>query len=125
MASFSDEELRYLTGERRLGRLATADASGRPHVVPVGMWRYNPDLGTLDVTGHNFAASRKFRNVQDNPQAAFVVDDLVSTDPWRPRSVMVQGPAQALEASPDTGREAIIRIRPEKIVSMGLGPPPP
>jgi hypothetical protein len=28
MASFSDAELLYLSGERRLGRLATADAVG-------------------------------------------------------------------------------------------------
>ena len=36
LASFSEVELGYLLGERRLGRLATADAAGTPHVVPVG-----------------------------------------------------------------------------------------
>ena len=46
-ARFGDRELQYLLGERRLGRLATADAEGRPHVVPVG-WSYNPQLGTID-----------------------------------------------------------------------------
>ena len=34
LASFWDAELNYLNGERRLGRLATADADGLPHVVP-------------------------------------------------------------------------------------------
>jgi hypothetical protein len=29
--------LNYLNGERRLGRLATADADGLPQVVPVGI----------------------------------------------------------------------------------------
>ncbi len=120
MASFSEAELGYLLGERRLGRLATAGATGLPHVVPVG-WRYNPELGTIDVTGRNLAATKKFRNVRENPKAAFVVDDVLP--PWRPRSVMVQGRAQALEAPADTGAErdgAVIRIVPDKIVSWGL-----
>ena len=120
MATFSPAELDYLTSERRLGRLATADVDGHLHVVPVGMWRVNNDLGTIDITGHDFARKRKFRNVRANPRAALVVDDLASTDPWRPRSVMVEGPAQAIDASPETRGEGIIRIEPETIVSWGL-----
>jgi PPOX class F420-dependent enzyme/OxyR family protein len=115
MSKFSAAELAYLTGERRLGRLATADAHGMPHVVPVG-WRYNPDTDTIDVGGRNFAASKKFRNVLANAHAAFVVDDLASTDPWRPRSVMVQGTAEAI----DRDGEQLIRITPDKILSWGL-----
>lgn len=114
-ASFSPSELAYLLGERRLGRLATADVDGQPHVVPVG-WSYNAELGTIDISGRNFAATRKFRNVQANPKAAFVVDDVLP--PWRPRSVMVQGHAQAFAASGD--RQAFVRITPEKIISWGL-----
>ena len=117
MASFSDEELEYLLGEKRLGRLATVDSGGMPHVVPVG-WSYNPEAGTIDVSGRNFAATKKFRNVKANPKAAFVVDDVLP--PWRPRSVMVRGNARAIEG-PD-GR-ALIRITPEKITSWGLDAP--
>lgn len=62
MKSFSPAELAYLQGERRLGRIATADLSGRPQVTPVGMWRYNPELGTIDITGRAFATTRKYRN---------------------------------------------------------------
>jgi pyridoxamine 5'-phosphate oxidase family protein len=120
MRSLSDSEIRYLTSERRLGRLATADAEGHLHVVPIGMWRYNPETGTIDVTGHNFARTRKFRNVQANPRAAFVVDDLASTNPWRPRSVMVEGPAEAIAGSVETSGEGTIRISPETVVSWGL-----
>jgi len=124
MASFSEAELDYLLGEKRLGRLATVDAAGLPHVVPIG-WRYNPELGTIDASGRNFAATKKFRNVRENPKAAFVVDDVLP--PWRPRAVMVQGRAQAFEDPEDAGAEggrkgggAMIRITPEKIVSWGL-----
>ena len=117
MASFSDAELEYLSGERRLGRLATVDETGQPHVVPVG-WTYNPDLGTIDVSGRNFAATKKFRNARCNPKAAFVVDDVLP--PWQPRSVMVQGYARALPTPAEGGGRAMIRITPEKIVSWGL-----
>jgi pyridoxamine 5'-phosphate oxidase family protein len=125
LASFSEAELGYLLGERRLGRLATADATGTPHVVPVG-WRYNPELGTIDVSGLDLTVTKKFRNVRENPRAAFVVDDLASTVPWRPRSVMVQGSATAVEAAPDDRPAvggAVIRIFPERIVSWGIGAP--
>src|SRR6266542_1590911 len=58
-----------------------------------------------------------------NSKVAFVVDDMASVDPWRPRAVMVQGRAEALEgqASKFAGSDdAIIRIAPDKIVSWGL-----
>lgn len=121
MTSFSDAERAYLEGERRLGRLATADQHGRPQVTPVGAWRLNRELGTIDVTGRDFGRTRKYRNVEANPQASFVVDDLASTSPWRPRAVMVEGPAEAVPGDGD-GRQALIRITPDRIVSWGLGP---
>ncbi len=42
-SAFSDTELPYLQGERRLARIATVGRDGAPHVVPVGMWTYNPE----------------------------------------------------------------------------------
>jgi len=118
-ATFSPAELDYLQSDRRLGRLATADRKGRLQVTPVGMWRYNPELGTIDISGRNFAATRKYRNVRANPQAAFVVDDMASVDPWRPRAVMVEGHAEAVSDRED-GAGPLIRIAPNKIISWGL-----
>jgi pyridoxamine 5'-phosphate oxidase family protein len=117
MRTFTPAELAYL-GELRLGRLATVDPAGRPHVVPVGMWQVNRELGTVDVTGHDFAATRKYHHVADRPTAALLVDDLAPGAGWHPRAVMVSGPAEALGAG--KGGEALIRIRPEQIVSWGL-----
>ncbi|MEX5719392.1 PPOX class F420-dependent oxidoreductase [Geodermatophilus maliterrae] len=111
---FSEAELAYLLGERRLGRLATADASGQPHVVPVG-WSYDAELGTIEVSGRSFSSTRKYRNARANPKAAFVVDDVLP--PWRPRCVTVQGDVEVVE--PPDG-EAVIRIHPRTIVSWGL-----
>lgn len=117
---FSDEELGYLA-EKRLGRLATIDTGGLPHVVPLG-WSYNPALDTIDIGGHDFAATRKFRNVRANPKVALVIDDVLP--PWRPRCVMVRGEAEALDeaTSADGGHLGpIIRIHPIEVISWGLG----
>jgi pyridoxamine 5'-phosphate oxidase family protein len=55
MSVFSDAELTYLA-KGRLGRLATIDGAGMPHVVPLG-WRYNPELDVIDLGGRDFARS--------------------------------------------------------------------
>jgi len=112
MSAFTDSELAYLRGERHLARLATVGADGLPHVVPVG-WSYNDETDTIDVTGNDFAATRKFRNAQTNPKVAIVIDDVLP--PWQPRSVMVQGHADTIDEP-----TAMIRIVPTKVVSWGL-----
>jgi pyridoxamine 5'-phosphate oxidase family protein len=121
VSTFSDAELRYLHTERLLGRLATVDPDGHPHVVPLG-WSYNPELDTIDIGGRDFARTRKFRNVQANPKVAFVIDDVLP--PFWPRCVMIQGTAQALDAESDAGVGAMIRITPQKVTSWGLDSSP-
>ena len=59
---FTDAELRYLTGGRQLGRIATVGADGTPHVVPVG-WIYNAASDTIVVGGHELERSKKFQDV--------------------------------------------------------------
>jgi Pyridoxamine 5'-phosphate oxidase len=71
MGVFTEAEVAYLNSQR-LGRLATA-VDGRPHVVPV-VFQYNPDEDTIDIGGRSFAQGKKFRDVQANPNVAFVVD---------------------------------------------------
>jgi pyridoxamine 5'-phosphate oxidase family protein len=115
MTVFTDAELRYLTGGRQLGRLATVGADGTPHVVPVG-WIYNAARETIDIGGRDLETSKKFRDVARNGRAAIVIDDLESTDPWRPRAVEVRGRAEAI-----TLPTPLIRIHPERIISWGLG----
>jgi pyridoxamine 5'-phosphate oxidase family protein len=114
MGAFTDEEVAYMTGERRLGRIATVGADGMPHVVPVG-WSYNRELDTIDVGGSNFAATKKFRDVARSGRAAIVIDDVVP--PWQPRGIEVRGRAEALDAEPP-----MIRIVPDRVRSWGLRP---
>jgi pyridoxamine 5'-phosphate oxidase family protein len=114
MSVFTDAELRYLTGGRQLGRIATVGPDGTPHVVPVG-WIYNATRDTIDITGIELERSKKFRDVARTGRAAIVIDDLESVDPWRPRAIEVRGNAEAI-AMPTP----LIRIHPERIVSWGL-----
>src|SRR5947208_14625964 len=114
MSVFTETELRYLTGGRQLGRIATVGADGTPHVVHVG-WIYNAARDTIDVGGHELEASKKFRDIARSGRAAIVIDDLESTDPWRPRGVEVRGRGDAI-----TLPTALIRIHPERIISCGL-----
>lgn len=122
MADFTDNELAYLNSQR-LGRLATVGADGAPHVVPVG-FHYNSALATIDVGGHAFGATRKFRDVQHEHRVSLVVDDLASTDPWTPRGIEVRGTAEALTyggESLGSGYSAeMIRIYPRRIVEWGI-----
>ena len=114
MRTFTDTELDFLDETRALARLATVGADGTPHVVPVG-WALNPELGTIEIRGHELEATKKFRDVRRSGRAAVVIDDLASVDPWRPRGVEVRGRAEALD-----GSRPLIRVHPERVVSWGL-----
>lgn len=114
MSIFTDAELDYLTSERRLARVATVGADGTPHVTPVG-WSYVPGDEVIEVSGHDFAATKKYRDVTRSGRAALVIDDVLP--PWQPRGIEIRGRAEALD-----GGSPRIRIHPERIVSWGLGP---
>ena len=122
MSVFTNEEIEYLNSQI-LGRLATVGPDGQPHAVAVS-FRYNAQLDTIDIGGHNFAKRKKYRDVQRNPRVALIVDDLESVNPWRPQGIEVRGEAEVLSS----GGEALgpgfspdmFRIRPRRIVSWGI-----
>lgn len=120
MSHFSNAEIEYLQGQR-LGRLATVNAAGEPHVVPVS-FRYNAELDVIDVGGHGMSGSKKFRDILHNSNAAFVIDDVLP--PWQPRCVEIRGRAEQVSAGgekfgPGFAPE-MIRIFPRRIISFGL-----
>jgi len=114
MSAFTDVELAYLSEGGRLARIATVGPDGTPHVVPVG-FRYDEVHDAIEVGGRDFERTKKFRDAERSARAAIVVDDLASTDPWRPRGVEVRGRAEVIRSP-----RALIRIHPERIVSWGL-----
>lgn len=112
MSVFTDTELAYLRGERRLARIATVGPDGMPHVTPVG-WSLDRDANIIQITGHNFAATKKFRDVARTGRAAIVIDEVLP--PWQPRGVEIRGRAEAI-----TEPEPRINIHPTRVVTWGL-----
>jgi pyridoxamine 5'-phosphate oxidase family protein len=110
---FTEEEVEFLTASR-LARVATASCDGQPHVVPVV---YEFDGMSFYFTGWNLERSLKFRNLLENRKVAFVVDDVVSVSPWRPRGVEVRGVA---EIGREGGR-SYVRVAPLVKRSWGFG----
>jgi len=119
--TFTESERSYL-GTQQLGRLATVAPDGAPQNNPVG-YRYNAELETLDISGYSMGETRKFRNVQANPLVAFVVDRIVSTEPWEVQGIEVRGWAEALDdqdpAMAHMSRQ-IIRIHPRRVISWNV-----
>lgn len=120
MSRFTPEEIAYLQSQR-LGRMATVNEQGDLHVVPVG-FRYNPEHETIDIGGHNFASSKKYREAVRHGRIAFVVDDVLP--PWKPRFVEVRGTVQAFSEGGHTINAQfasdMLRLSPTYIVSFGI-----
>jgi PPOX class probable F420-dependent enzyme len=93
-----------LLREARVGRLATADAAGRPLVVPVcyafdGARVYS----AVDAKPKSTRNLRRLRNVAENPQVSLVVD--VWDEDWsRLCWVIVEGRAEVLTAGQEFAR---------------------
>lgn len=126
MSVFTENEIAYLI-EQHLGRLATVNDAGQPHVVPVG-FRYAPETDSIAIGGHDLAATRKYRDIETHAEVAFVVDDLVSTNPWRPRMIEIRGTAETFSEGGDQLGPGFggswIRITPERINAFNIDPEP-
>ena len=106
----------------RVGHLATADAVGVPHVIPVC---YAVAEDTLYVTIDEKPKRRdvplkRVRNILENPQAAFVVDHY--DEDWRRLGwVMLRGPTQILESGPEHDQaQELLRTRYPQYRAMNL-----
>jgi pyridoxamine 5'-phosphate oxidase family protein len=121
MSVFTPEEIDYLASQR-LGRLATINPAGRPQNAPVG-FRYNPGLDTIDIGGRDLVHTQKYRNILQNPNVAFVVDDVLP--PWRPRGIEIRGTVQVVSTGGKSAfnehfGEAMLRITPFQIIGWGV-----
>ena len=105
-------ERRYLEGAP-LGRLATADADGRPTVVPVCFALDGDALVTpVDEKPKRVAPDdlRRVRDVRANPHAAIVVDHWA--DDWdRLGWVQLRGTATVLEPGDAGHEDAVAALR--------------
>ena len=116
---FTETEIAYLRTQR-LGRIATTSKIGQPDVAPVV---FDFDGTHFYVPGLELQRTLKFKNIQDNPRVAFVVDDLQSVDPWTPRGIRVHGTADAIPHRSRFGAGTYIRIIPRKKYVWGIDEP--
>src|SRR5437899_1524406 len=117
----SDEQSRFLA-RRRAGHLATADARGAPHVVPVCFVVSEGVLYiTIDQKPKGAArALKRLRNITENPAAAFVADRY-DEDWTRLGWVMLRGPAEILADGAEHDRaQAMLRSRYPQYQGMAL-----
>ena len=112
MSAFTPAETEYLRNQP-LMRFASASTSGRPDVAPVV---FDLDGDDIVTSGFDIARTVRYRNVQSNPRATIVVDDLAATDPWSPRGIKVIG--SCVVESHDGGER--FRISPEVIISWAI-----
>ena len=114
--SFSEKEVEYLKSPA-LGRIGTASRKGDPDVAAVG---FDFDGVHFYIGGRDVTRTLKYKNVLENPKASFVIDDLISREPFRPRMLKVRGPAEIVDHKGYAGPGKYIRIKPVHKSSFGI-----
>lgn len=108
-----DHERSFVVAQR-VGRLATADARGNPHVVPV-CFAISEDTLYITIDEKPKRASgrplKRLRNMMDNPSTAFVADRY--DEDWsRLGWVMLRGRTEILADGPEHDHaQALLRQR--------------
>jgi PPOX class probable F420-dependent enzyme len=109
---------------RRVAYLATADAGGAPHVVPVCFAIEDAAVYiTIDEKPKRDAGRplKRLRNIAENPQVALVADRYDDRDWSRLGWVMVRGRAEVLERGPDHDKaQDLLRRRYPPLREMAL-----
>ena len=117
---FSEKEIQYMKSQR-LGRLATVTPKGQPDVVPVSFEFDGKNLWIGSGTQQIFMITKKYLNVKKgNNKVAFVIDDLESIDPWKPRSIKIYGTAEVDEHEGRFGPGKYLKIKPKISWSFGI-----
>jgi PPOX class probable F420-dependent enzyme len=106
VARMTDSEIEKLLRSPEMGVLSTADAEGRPEGTPI--W-FDWDAGHVRILVHH--ASRKARNIRENPNVALTVDTRQS--PYR--GVVLRGTATLSGPDPALRRRLAARYLGEEI----------
>lgn len=112
---------RAFLAARRVGHLATADAEGAPHVVPVCYAVEGDALYiTIDQKPKGKARLKRLGNIAENPQVAVVVDRY--DEDWsRLGWLMLRGRAEILESGAEHDMaQALLRARYPQLDKMAI-----
>ncbi len=95
---------------QRVARLATADAGGQPHLVPICfVYLRGAFYMAVDEKPKRSLRLKRLRNVQENPRVALLFDEY--DEDWsRLAWVMVLGRAEVLTGGPEHA-EAVAALR--------------
>lgn len=115
------DEVRFVQAQR-VGRLATADASGRPHVVPV-CYAYDGQRFyiALDEKPKRVADTqlRRIRNIMERPEASLLIDRY--DDDWaRLGFVLIHARATLLPPSDPAHATAVASLRARYAPYVGM-----
>ena len=116
----SPSELHFIQ-HQRVAHLATADAAGRPHVVPVCFAYLDGRIYVaIDEKPKRSLRLKRLRNIEENPQVSLVFDRYV--EDWsRLAWVIVHGTAAVVLNGPEHQRAvAVLRGRYLQYQSMAL-----
>ena len=116
----TDQQRRFLDAQR-VARLATVDAAGRPHGVPICYALVGDTVYfTIDEKPKRTRELKRLTNLRAHPIAALVVDHY--DDDWsRLGWVMLRGRAEILASGPEHDRaQARLRARYPQLVAMRI-----
>ncbi len=106
MMTLSDEKRQFINSfleEPLIARMATADASGQPHAVPV--W-YGWDGESIWIS--SYRNTRKVADLQQNPKISIVID--VAGDAGGTKAVIFEGAVSLVKEPRDLLRKQFIWI---------------
>jgi PPOX class probable F420-dependent enzyme len=117
----NEGEAKARFAEASVARLATADADGRPHVVPVTFALDADDIvSAIDHKPKTTTALQRLRNIEANPAVSMVVDHY--DDDWsRLWWVRVDGRGRVLESGPE--RDQALELLAAKYDQYRAQPP--
>jgi PPOX class probable F420-dependent enzyme len=96
----------------RVARLATADAGGRPHLVPIAFALDGDRLySAVDAKPKRTTELRRLANVRENPRVAVLVDRYDDDDWSRLWWARADGAGRVLEAEDPEARGAVELLR--------------
>ena len=124
-AVLGEDERAFLDGQR-VARLASADAAGVPHVMPV-CFAIAGDSAyiAIDRKPKSGRPLKRLRNIAENPHVALCADHYDDEDWTRLRWVMVRGRAEILECGHEhDAAQALLRAKYPQYRAMDLAPLP-
>jgi len=114
--AFTKGQIDYIKTQK-LARIATASLAGEPDVAAVG---FEFDGEYFYIGEHPGMNSRKYRNVQQNPKASLVIDDVITNGSRKFRMLKIRGHAEFVDHTGYMGTGKYIRIKPVHLSSFGL-----